>query len=208
MRFHPAWAEFTGTAVMVGVGCGSVALGASHPVVSLSFGAAVTLVILVVGGWSGAHINPAVSIAFWRDGKLEGDVLYTYIVAQASGATLAAWLLNGAAPTVPAPQVHLVNLVAIEVAITLALMLSILVVVDRTERRSVVAVAVGAAVALLALVAGPSTGASMNPARTIGPNLVAGHADLIPVYVLSTVIGAWIAVAVNQRWLRPKMLQD
>lgn len=208
MRFHPAWAEFIGTATMVGLGCGSVALGASHPVVSLSFGLAVTLVILCVGGWSGAHINPAVSIAFWKDGKLEGNLLSPYLIAQTSGATMAAWLLNGAAPTRPAEGVNLPMLIAIEVTITFALMLSILVVVDRTERRTVVATVVGGAVAVLALLAGPSTGASMNPARTIGPNLVAWHPTLIPVYVVSTVIGAWIAVAFNQRWLRRTAVQD
>ena len=134
MRVHPAWGEFFGTAAMVGIGCGSVALGAPHMVISLSFGLAVTGVILIVGGWSGAHINPAVSIAFWRDGKLEGHMLSAYIVAQTSGATTAAWLLNGAAPTLPAEGVNLFALGVIEIAITLALMLSILVVVDRTAR--------------------------------------------------------------------------
>lgn len=208
MRVHPAWGEFFGTAAMVGIGCGSVALGAPHMVISLSFGLAVTGVILIVGGWSGAHINPAVSIAFWRDGKLEGHMLSAYIVAQTSGATTAAWLLNGAAPTLPAEGVNLFALGVIEIAITLALMLSILVVVDRTERRSVIAIVVGAAVALLALTAGPLTGASMNPARTVGPNLVAGFTGLIPLYVLSTVVGAWMAVNVNQRWIRPQVHQD
>ena len=71
--------EFLGTALMVGVGCGSVAMGASHAVVSLSFGAVVTLAIVLFGPWSGAHINPAVSIAFWRDGALQQGRVLPYI---------------------------------------------------------------------------------------------------------------------------------
>ena len=67
--------EFLGTGVMVGVGCGSIAAGAPSAMVCLAFGAVVTAMILVFGPWSGAHINPAVSIAFWLDGQLEGRMV-------------------------------------------------------------------------------------------------------------------------------------
>ena len=199
--------EFLGTGVMVGVGCGSIAAGAPSAMVCLAFGAVVTAMILVFGPWSGAHINPAVSIAFWLDDQLEGRMVAPYIVAQSLGGMVAAWLVNGAGPTLPASGVGLTPWIAIEMAITCLLMMSILLVVDRTERRSVVAVVVGGAVAVLAWVAGPATGASMNPARTLGPNLVAGEIGVVPVYVVATTLGAALACWINARWCRPAKVQ-
>ena len=180
--------EFLGTALMVSVGCGSVAWGASHVAVSLTFGAVVTLAILLFGAWSGAHINPAVSVAFWRDGQLEGRLLPAYMVAQYAGALFGASLVAGAAPTSVVPS------------ITLALMASILFIVQRTSSRPVVAVWVGATVALLAFLAGPLTGASMNPARTFGPNALNVMWASLPFYVVSTTLGAWLAVDFKRRF--------
>ena len=199
--------EFLGTGIMVGVGCGSIAAGAPPAMVCLAFGAVVTAMILMFGPWSGAHINPAVSAAFWLDGQLEGRMVVPYILAQCSGGLVAAWMVKGAGPTVPSDGIGLGPWVAIEVAITCLLMMSILLVVDRTERRSIVASLVGAAVAVLAWAAGPATGASMNPARTIGPNLVAGEVSAVPVYIITTVLGAALAVWMNARWCRPTAAQ-
>ena len=199
--------EFLGTGVMVGVGCGSIAAGAPSAIVCLAFGAVVTAMILVFGPWSGAHINPAVSIAFWLDNQLEGRMVAPYILAQSLGGMVAAWFVNGAGPTLPASGVGFGSWIMIEVAITCLLMMSILLVVDRTERRSVVAVVVGGAVAVLAWVAGPATGASMNPARTLGPNLVAGEIAVVPVYVVATTLGAALAWWINARWCRPAKVQ-
>ena len=86
--------EFFGTALMVGVGCGSVAYGASHGMISLSFGAVVALAIMLVGPVSGAHINPAVTLAFWRDGQLANALVIPYIIAQCLGALLALSLIH------------------------------------------------------------------------------------------------------------------
>lgn len=200
--------EFLGTALMVGIGCGSVAVGASHGMISLAFGAVVTLAILLFGPWSGAHINPAVSIAFWRDGALEQDRLLPYIFAQCLGAMTASLLVNGAAPTVVKPQLSLLTGFAIEVIITAALMVSIFFVVQRTSSRPAVAFWVGATVGLLAFLAGPLTGASMNPARTFGPNILNGLWYTLPFYFTATVLGAWFAYDVKQ-WLFPdKRHQD
>ena len=191
--------EFLGTALMVGAGCGSVALGASHTTVSLTFGLAVTLAILVFGPLSGAHINPAVSIAFWRDGQLEGRLLPAYVVAQCLGAIAGALIVGGAAPTTLAPSLTLLGGFGIEVAITAGLMSSILLVVQRTSSRTLVAIWVGGTVALLAFLAGPLTGASMNPARTLGPNLLNGMWATLPFYLASTTLGAWLACDIKER---------
>ena len=192
--------EFFGTAFMVAVGCGSVALGASHGIVSLTFGVAVTLAIIAFGPLSGAHINPAVSIAFWRDGQLEGRLLPTYVVAQCTGGIAGALIVSGAAPTSLAPSVSLVEGFGIEVAITAALMTSILLIVQRSSSRVMIALWVGGTVALLAFIAGPMTGASMNPARTLGPNLLNGMWATLPFYVASTTLGAWWACDLKHRF--------
>jgi len=191
--------EFLGTALMVSVGCGSVAMGASHAVVSLTFGAVVMLAILVFGPWSGAHINPAVSLAFWRDGQLDSSLLPVYLGAQFLGGLFGAWLVGGAAPTGLASSISLVEGFSIEVAITAGLMVSILWVVQRAPSRLTVAVWVGATVGILAFFAGSLTGASMNPARTFGPNALNQLWASLPFYIASTTLGAWFAVDLK-RW--------
>jgi len=184
---------------MVSVGCGSVAMGASHAVVSLTFGAVVMLAILVFGPWSGAHINPAVSLAFWRDGQLDSSLLPVYLGAQFLGGLFGAWLVGGAAPTGLASSISLVEGFSIEVAITAGLMVSILWVVQRAPSRLTVAVWVGATVGILAFFAGSLTGASMNPARTFGPNALNQLWASLPFYLVSTTLGAWLAVDLK-RW--------
>jgi glycerol uptake facilitator-like aquaporin len=198
--------EFFGTGLMVAVGCGSVALGASHGLVSLTFGGVVLFAILLFGPLSGAHINPAVTIAFWRDGQLSSRLVPVYILSQLSGATVGAYLVNSAAPTTLASSVSLFEGFLVEVLITMLLMTSILFVVQRSQRRLVVAVWVGATVAALALIAGPWTGASMNPARTFGPNLLSGLWFTLPFYFTSTVLGAWFACDVKQRWFPERVV--
>ena len=198
-------AEFVGTAWMVAVGTGSVALGGSLLVISLSFGLAVTLAILALRGVSGAHINPAVSTGFVLTGHLPRERWLGYVLAQATGGLLGSGVVHAVigpdelAPTVFAEGLSTLSAVGIEVGITAALMASILAVVAwRDDSTPTVAVVVGAVVALLAFFFGPLTGASMNPARTLGPNLLSGAGGLM-VYTLATVVGAVLAAAVV-RW--------
>ena len=198
-------AEFIGTAWMVAVGTGSVALGGSTLVISLSFGLAVTVAILLLRGVSGAHINPAVSTGFVVTGHLERQRWLGYVMAQSAGGVLGSALVYLAlgpgelAPTTVADGVPMLSAVVIEVGITAALMASILAVVAwREDSTATVAVVVGATVALLAFVFGPLTGASMNPARTLGPNLLSGAGGLL-VYALATMAGAVLVAAVVRR---------
>ena len=186
-------AEFFGTALMVGVGCGSIAMGASELVISLSFGIAVMIAILIFQPISGAHINPAVSLAFYRSGHLEKEALLPYIVAQLSGATVAAYLLQGVGPTKIAEDVSLPAAGLIEVFITFSLMASIYWIVLRSQTHISIAIFVGFVVAVLAFWLGAFTGASMNPARTFGPNLISGEVSSIAFYSFTTALGACIA---------------
>ena len=91
---------------------------------------------------------------------------------------------------------------AVEVTITALLMTSILWIVQRTSSRPLVALWVGATVGVLAFVAGPLTGASMNPARTFGPNALNGLWATLPFYVASTALGAWLACDVKRLMFR------
>ena len=182
-------AEFSGTFLMVLVGCGSIALGWSPLAVSISFGFAVFTAIMIFQPISGAHINPAVSIAFAANGNLEREALPGYIIAQCLGGWIAA-LIVVAGSTVP--QVSTGYSWGIEIAITLLLMYSILVLVRRKANLFVLALGVGSMVGLLAFLFGGFTGASMNPARTLGPNIVNGDGNLI-LYIVAPVIGAVLA---------------
>lgn len=188
--------EATGTFTMVFVGCGSVALERSSLEISFAFGAIVALVIIGIGRWSGAHINPAVSIAFWYRGNLSTSDTIAHVLGQLVGALFAGILLNGAGPTVR--NTSWVNLIGIEILITFLLMASILWIIRRTEQWIPIAVVVGSTVAVLAFVFGKYTGASMNPARTFGPNLVSGDGLIIPLYFVCTIIGAVLAVVVER----------
>tara|TARA_Y100001958_G_C21237055_1_gene563759 strand:+ start:897 stop:1550 length:654 start_codon:yes stop_codon:yes gene_type:complete len=188
--------EAMGTFAMVFIGCGSVALERSSLEISIAFGAIVALVILAIGRWSGAHINPAVSIAFWYRGDLSSNDTIAHVLGQLIGALVAGVLLNGAGPTVKNTSWY--NLIGIEVLITFLLMASILWIIRQTEQWLPIAVVVGSTVALLAFFFGVYTGASMNPARTFGPNLVSGDVAIIPVYFICTIIGALLAVLVDK----------
>ncbi|MDE0557599.1 MAG: aquaporin family protein [Candidatus Poseidoniaceae archaeon] len=188
-----AGAELSGTALMVAVGCGSIAYGASLPIICLSFAVAVTTAILIFGPISGAHINPAVSIAFYRHGDLEKDALIPYVSAQITGGILAAIAISGAGPTTIAANHNYLSAFFIEVFITFVLMANILWIISNSNNRIIIASWIGGWVGILAFLFGPATGASMNPARTIGPNLISGIYSSMPLYIISTIIGAWLA---------------
>ena len=179
-------AEFSGTFLMVFIGCGSIAMGWSPILVSLSFGRAVFLAIMIFQPISGAHINPAVSIAFAANGDLETKALPGYIISQCIGAWFAA-LIVVSGETIP--KVSTTNSWIIEISITLLLMYSIHVLVRRKASLLYLALGVGSMVALLAFIFGKYTGASMNPARSLGPNIVTDAGNLI-LYPVAPVVGA------------------
>lgn len=179
-------AEFSGTFLMVFIGCGSIAMGWSPILVSLSFGLAVFLAIMIFQPISGAHINPAVSIAFAANGDLETKALPGYIISQCIGAWFAA-LIVVSGETIP--KVSTTNSWIIEISITLLLMYSIHVLVRRKASLLYLALGVGSMVALLAFIFGKYTGASMNPARSLGPNIVTDAGNLI-LYTVAPVFGA------------------
>ena len=207
-RVSAVIAEFLGTFVLVFAGCGAVAIGQLAPAgVATAFGLAIAVMIYAFGHVSGAHFNPAVSIAFAVGRHFPWRSVALYVPAQVLGATSAAALLSfalgaGGAIGVTRPMASDGQALLFEVVLTFVLMLVITAVA--TDTRAVgeaAALAIGGAVALGALVGGPVSGASMNPARSIGPALVAGDFASLWVYVVGPLGGSVLAV-LAYRYLR------
>ena len=210
MRAHVA--EFLGTFVLVFAGCGAIAVasqfgGISHVGVALAFGLAVAVMVYALGHISGAHFNPAVSIGFAVGRHFPWQRAATYSGAQVLGAICAALFLrlslgDSADLGVTAPSGSDLQSLAWETLLTCILMLVVTAVA--TDTRAVgeaAALAIGGAVCLGALVGGPISGASMNPARSLGPALVSGDLTAIWVYIVGPVAGAILA-ALAYRYLR------
>ena len=197
-------AEFAGTFALVAVGTGAVALGGSVLVVALAFGAVVCGMILLFGKVSGAHFNPVVTITFALHGKLAKREVAPYLLAQCLGAAAGAWLVRllndeAAGLTLPRENLTLSAAFGIETAITCVLAYVILrapCLVGLSLPR--IALLVGGTVGLNAYLFGPMTGASMNPARTLGPAWVAGNLDQLWLYLSAPVIGGILALAIHK----------
>ena len=189
---------FAGTAAIVVNDGGSNIV--SHVGVALTFGLIVFAMIASVGDISGAHINPAVTIGFFLARRFPGREVLPYVTCQLAGAILASvmvWLLFPAAErlgeTVPAGPIHQSWL--LEVLLTAGLMFVILCVTTGAKERGITAgLAIGGFVGLAALFAGPVCGASMNPARSLGPALIGGQLNSLWIYLTAPVVGAAIAV--------------
>jgi MIP family channel proteins len=207
-------AEAIGTFFLVFIGPGSVMVDAysggaiGHSGVALAFAFVVMAMIYALGHLSGAHINPAVTIAFWSVGRFPRAEVVPYIVSQCTGAAAASVALRAALgpvgrlgatlPTVPTPAAFL-----IEWLLSFSLMLVIMAVAtDERVADGFAALAVGVTVGFCALMGGPVTGASMNLARSFGPAVVGGLWERHWVYWLAPVAGM-IAAAHTYDLLRP-----
>jgi aquaporin NIP len=199
--------EAIGAFALVVAGCGAViadatrdgALGAVG--ISLVFGLIIMAMIYAGGHLSGAHYNPAVTLAFVLGRHFPAREAAVYIVAQVCGAVAGALVLLAAWPDAPAhlgstlPTVSEGTALLYEVILTAILMFVITAVA--TDTRAVgaaAAIAIGGTVALDALFGGPITGASMNPARSLGPALASGTWTSLWVYVVGPVAGAALGV--------------
>ena len=168
------------------------------------FGLVVMTMVYSFGDISGAHINPAVTIAFWLSGRFPLKEVGPYVIAQSIGSILACILLRYLFPDdgtfLGATLVSgtILQSFVLEVVITFLLMLIIIMVATGSKEVGTLAgIAIGAAVAVLALVGGPISGASMNPARSLGPALISGNLTHFWVFVAAPIIGAALAVPVS-----------
>jgi aquaporin NIP len=206
-----AAAEGVGVFALVFAGCGAIITEAEHPGalggvgISLVFGLIIMAMIYATGHLSGAHLNPAVTIAFVCTRHLPRADALAYLLAQLAGALAAAGLLAAIWPSDPAalgttlPTVGDGSAFVYEVVLTAFLMFVIMAVA--TDTRAVgagAAIAIGGTVGLDALFGGPITGASMNPARSIGPALVSGELHHLWIYILAPLAGAVIGAFAYQ----------
>jgi aquaporin Z len=195
-------AELFGTFALVFAGTGAIVVNdvsggvVSHVGVALTFGLVVLALVYALGDVSGAHINPAVTVGFFLARRFPGRDVAPYVLAQCAGAVLASGLLRALFPDHPTlgltrPAGPEAQSFALEVVLTLLLMFVVLSVSTGAKEKGIMAgVAVGAVVGLEALFAGPVCGASMNPARSLGPALVALRPGGLWIYLTAPVLGA------------------
>jgi aquaporin Z len=199
-------AEFLGTFGLVFAGTGAIVInqvsgGAiGHAGIALTFGLVVTAMIHTFGDVSGAHLNPAVTLAFSAAGRFPVKEVPGYIAAQVLGALAASGLLLGLFGNVASlgatlPRHTWGQSFVLEVVLTALLMLTILSVSTGAKEKGITAgMAIGGVIALEAMFAGPISGASMNPARSLSPALLSGNLSAVWIYLTAPVLGALIAV--------------
>jgi aquaporin NIP len=207
-------AEFIGTFALVFFGCGAAAMdaqfgGLGGVGVALVFGLVIMAMIYAVGHISGAHFNPAVTVGFLCTKKMDAKDGIPFVLAQCAAACLAAWCLKigfGSSLSAAATQVHIpiAQAFALEVIITFFLMFVIsAVATDSRAAKNLSGVAIGGTVALASMFAGPLTGASMNPARSLGPALLSGELQSLWLYFAAPVLGAVLG-AKSYQFMRGK----
>lgn len=211
-------AEFTGTFLLVFLGMGSIIISEETTLIGAEatapiIGAIVTLLIILLGNISGAHLNPAVTIGFSVSGSFEKKEILAYSMCQFLGATMGSLLLHqifqeninlgNTIPTAP-PLISL----AFEILLTFILMLIILLLSHGyKESGYAIAFIVGIIIWLEIKYAGPVSGASMNPARSFGPALISGNLNHMWLYITGPIAGSISAALVFNFIKRKKILK-
>ena len=201
-------AEAIGTFALVFCGTGAIIINqesngaVTHVGIAITFGFIVMSMIYALGDISGAHLNPAVSIAFVISRRFPVKELLPYIVSQIIGAILASVVLKILFPhnewlgaTIPAGSN--IQSFVLELLLTFFLMLVIINVATGSKEQGMFAgLAIGSVVLLEAMFAGPVSGASMNPARSLAPAVVSTHMKDVWIYLTAPVAGAILAIPV------------
>jgi aquaporin Z len=199
-------AEFIGTFALVFAGTGAIVINEishgsiTHVGIALTFGLIVLVMIYTLGDISGAHINPAVTIGFWLARRLAGRDVLPYLASQSAGALVASGFMRMLFPAsrllgATQPAGAWWQSFVLEFLLTALLMFVILGVSTGAREKGITAgIVVGAVIALEALFAGPITGASMNPARSLAPALVTGQLANLWIYLAAPVLGAGLGI--------------
>lgn len=204
-------AEFLATFQLVFIGTGSILLVETlqwpYPNlwIGTAFGLAVFLGIVVFGKTSGAHMNPAVTIALWLKGAFDGKDVPFYVLFQLGGAIVASACVASIYPNHAhygdtLPKIGNWQSFALEFGLTFLLMLGVLFDVSRKSTLLQAGLLIGTIVAPEACFAGPFSGASMNPARSLGPAVFTGLWVHIWIYVIGTTLGAVTAASIFKKW--------
>jgi MIP family channel proteins len=204
--FRKLAAEAFGTFALVFAGTGAIVINdehtgaVTHVGIAFTFGLIVLAMIYALGDVSGCHLNPAVTLGFYVARRFEGWLVVPYLASQCVGALLASLTLRllfpnnaGLGATLPAGPVF--QSFVLEFLLTMILMFVILnVSTGSKEKGPMAGIAVGSVIALEALFAGPVSGASMNPARSLAPALVSLNLDNLWIYLSAPILGACLAV--------------
>ena len=209
--------ELLGTMVLVLFGCGSAAIAGSFLGtfgIAMAFGLSIIAMAYVIGDISGCHVNPAVSIGMWIDGRLDSKDLLAYIVFQCIGAIIGIALLvviincipslGGYAATglgqngfdsASSVGINVIGAIIVEIIMTFVFVFTFLGVTKRAENTAVSGIVIGLSLALVYLIGIPLTGASVNPARSLAPALFLGGQALeqVWVFILAPIVGAVFA---------------
>ncbi len=212
MALKKYFAELAGTAALVFLGCGSAVLldpESGHLAVALAFGLAVVAMAYVIGGISGCHINPAVSLAVFLTKKISARDLACYVLAQIAGAVLGAALLKYVAGAVGFDytdglgangygEIGVICALVVEIILTFIFVFAVLGVTSDDSKKSVSGIVIGLTLTLVHIVGIPLTGTSVNPARSIGPAIFAGTDALsqLWVFIVGPLAGAALAFCV------------
>lgn len=191
-------AEGLGVFFLVAIGCGAIMAGS--PYVPFAFGIGLGVAITAVAHISGAHFNPAISLALAATGHLKWMEVPFYIVAQLVGAVLAAIVVNvlygGIAPAVNAPAAGLDASLPFLAEVIMTAMLSFVIHAvatdDKSAGKAYAPLAIGFTVLVCALWGGAISSASLNPARSFGPALIAGDLSSMFLFTLAPIIGALV----------------
>lgn len=207
-------AEFIGTFSLVFCGCGAIVINdltggmITHPGVATIFGLIIAVMIYSVGDISGAHFNPAVSVAFAISGTFSWKQVPPYVLSQCLAAILACGILLFLFPETTTlgeslPAGSLSQSFVLEIILTFFLMFVIINLSQGVKGMGLIAgLAIGLTVLLAALLGGPICGASMNPARSLGPALVFQNLQALWIYLTAPFLGSSLAV-LAWRFLRP-----
>jgi len=209
--------ELIGTMVLVLFGCGSAAIAGSvlgNLGIALAFGLSIVAMAYVIGDISGCHVNPAVSIGMWIDGRMETKDLIMYIVFQCIGAIIGIAILAviiNSAPSLggymttglgqngfgsaSSVGLNVVGAIIVEIILTFVFVFTVLGVTKKAENGAVAGIVIGLTLAFVHILGIPLTGTSVNPARSLAPALFLGGQALqqVWVFILAPIIGAIIA---------------
>lgn len=213
MNIKPLVAEFIGTFTLIFAGVGAIAIGADLVGVALAHGIALAVMITAVAAVSGGHLNPAVTIGLWAAGKFPAGNILGYLIAQVAGAFVAAVLIKLCLPAATAVAgtgtpalaagVGVGSAILLEAVLTFFLVFTVLGTAVDKRAPKLGGLLIGLSVTMGILVAGPITGAALNPARHLGPALLAGGSFLgqFWIYWVGPVLGGIIAGAVYKAFI-------
>ena len=199
-------AEFIGTFALVFAGTGAIVInevshGAiTHVGIAFTFGLIVLAMVYTLGDISGAHINPAVTVGFWLSRRLGGREVLPYVASQCAGALVASGVMRLLFPEnrflgATQPAGPILQSFVLEFLLTALLMFVVLGVSTGAREKGITAgIVVGSVIALEAMFAGPVCGASMNPARSLGPAVVSGQLGSLWIYLAAPILGAALGV--------------